>query len=64
MPFDNLPIPDKLLSQRSAGILPLSTLRIHPKRAAWVLYVDTTFIDYDGNAFNATHHDGRRTQKQ
>ncbi|KAN0116482.1 Ribosomal protein S5 domain 2-type fold [Russula decolorans] len=37
----------------AAGILPLSTLCIHPERAAWVLYVDATCINYDGNAFDA-----------
>jgi hypothetical protein len=28
-------------------------LCIHPERAAWVLYVDATCINYDGNAFDA-----------
>ena len=36
-----------------AGVLPLSALCIHPERAAWVLYVDATCINYDGNAFDA-----------
>jgi len=34
-------------------MLPLSDLCIHPERAAWVLYVDATCINYDGNAFDA-----------
>ncbi|KAL0950364.1 hypothetical protein HGRIS_010330 [Hohenbuehelia grisea] len=37
----------------SSGMLPLSSLCIHPGRAAWVLYVDATCINYDGNAFDA-----------
>ena len=28
-------------------------LCIHPERAAWVLYVDATCINYDGNSFDA-----------
>jgi exosome complex component RRP43 len=36
-----------------ASVLPLSTLCIHPGRAAWVLYIDATCINYDGNAFDA-----------
>lgn len=51
-PFDGPPIPDKSRSH-SAGILPLSALCIHPERAAWVLYVDATCINYDGNVFDA-----------
>jgi hypothetical protein len=37
----------------SADILPLSSLCIHPGKSAWVLYVDATCINYDGNAFDA-----------
>jgi exosome complex component RRP43 len=43
--------PNHLISQ--AGVLPLSALCIHPERAAWVLYIDATCINYDGNAFDA-----------
>lgn len=43
--------PDEL--HLSADVLPLSTLCIHPERAAWVLYLDATCINYDGNAFDA-----------
>jgi len=49
----------QLLSDRlnevlvSSGILPLSSLIIHPGKAAWVLYVDATCINYDGNALDA-----------
>lgn len=35
-------------------MLSLSSLCIHPGKAAWVLYVDATCINYDGNAFDAT----------
>ena len=31
-----------------------SSLCIEPGKAAWVLYVDATCINYDGNAFDAT----------
>ncbi|KAH9983796.1 ribosomal protein S5 domain 2-like protein [Russula compacta] len=45
---------DRLASTiAAAGVLPLSALCIHPERAAWVLYVDATCINYDGNAFDA-----------
>jgi len=36
-----------------SGILPLSSLCIHPAKSAWVLYVDAICINYDGNAFDA-----------
>ncbi|KAL1712863.1 ribosomal protein S5 domain 2-type protein [Schizophyllum commune] len=35
-------------------VLPTSSLIIHPGKAAWVLYIDATCINYDGNAFDAT----------
>ncbi|KAF8257818.1 ribosomal protein S5 domain 2-type protein [Lactarius quietus] len=45
---------DRLASTiNAAGVLPLSALCIHPERAAWVLYIDATCINYDGNAFDA-----------
>jgi exosome complex component RRP43 len=34
--------------------LPLTTLCIEPGKSVWVLYVDATCINYDGNAFDAT----------
>jgi exosome complex component RRP43 len=37
-----------------SNLLPLSSLCIHPGKSAWVLYVDATCINYDGNAFDAT----------
>ncbi|KAA1477745.1 hypothetical protein DENSPDRAFT_933896 [Dentipellis sp. KUC8613] len=37
----------------ASAILPLTTLCIEPGKAAWVLYVDATCINYDGNAFDA-----------
>ena len=36
-----------------ADVVPLESLCIHPGKAAWVLYVDATCINYDGNAFDA-----------
>lgn len=38
----------------ASGILPLESLCIQPNKAVWVLYVDATCINYDGNAFDAT----------
>ncbi|TFK43989.1 ribosomal protein S5 domain 2-type protein [Crucibulum laeve] len=37
----------------ASNILPLSSLSIQHGKAAWVLYVDATCINYDGNAFDA-----------
>jgi len=37
----------------ASGVLPLSSLCIHPGKAVWVLYVDATCINYNGNAFDA-----------
>ena len=44
----------KCLSLASSGVISLSSLCIRPGKAAWVLYVDATCINYDGNAFDAT----------
>ncbi|KAI0355465.1 ribosomal protein S5 domain 2-like protein [Trametes cingulata] len=38
----------------SSGVVSTSSLCIEPGKAAWVLYVDATCINYDGNAFDAT----------
>jgi len=38
----------------TSNILPLSSLCIHRGKSVWVLYVDATCINYDGNAFDAT----------
>ncbi|KAI0774691.1 ribosomal protein S5 domain 2-type protein [Trametes elegans] len=38
----------------SSGIVPTYSLCIEPGKAVWVLYVDATCINYDGNAFDAT----------
>ncbi|KAJ6619721.1 ribosomal protein S5 domain 2-type protein [Mycena sp. CBHHK59/15] len=37
----------------SSRVVPLSSLVIQPAKAAWVLYVDATCINYDGNVFDA-----------
>lgn len=37
----------------SSDALPLSSLCIYPGKAVWVLYVDATCINYDGNVFDA-----------
>ena len=42
------------LSRFRSNILPLSSLCIHRGKSVWVLYVDATCINYDGNAFDAT----------
>ncbi|KAF8967458.1 ribosomal protein S5 domain 2-like protein [Flammula alnicola] len=38
----------------ASNFLPLSSLCIQSEKSAWVLYVDATCINYDGNAFDAT----------
>ncbi|KAI0758196.1 ribosomal protein S5 domain 2-like protein [Fomes fomentarius] len=38
----------------SSGVVSTSSLCIEPGKAVWVLYVDATCINYDGNAFDAT----------
>ncbi|KNZ72693.1 Exosome complex exonuclease RRP43 [Termitomyces sp. J132] len=38
----------------TSGILPLDSLCIHHGKSVWVLYVDATCINYDGNVFDAT----------
>ncbi|KAF9266804.1 hypothetical protein L218DRAFT_971217 [Marasmius fiardii PR-910] len=49
----------QILSERlndvlvASNILPLESLCIHPGKSVWVLYVDATCINYDGNAFDA-----------
>ncbi|EIM81838.1 uncharacterized protein STEHIDRAFT_171488 [Stereum hirsutum FP-91666 SS1] len=40
-------------SLTSSNVLPLSSLCIEPGKSAWVLYVDATCINYDGNVFDA-----------
>lgn len=35
------------------GVVPLSSLCIHPGKSAWVLYIDAICINYDGNALDA-----------
>jgi len=45
-------LPDLYPKFRS-NILPLSSLCIHRGKSVWVLYVDATCINYDGNAFDA-----------
>ncbi|EIW61518.1 uncharacterized protein TRAVEDRAFT_35012 [Trametes versicolor FP-101664 SS1] len=38
----------------SSGVVSTKSLCIEPGKAVWVLYVDATCINYDGNAFDAT----------
>ncbi|KZT70290.1 hypothetical protein DAEQUDRAFT_744783 [Daedalea quercina L-15889] len=38
----------------TSGVIPTKSLCIEPGKAIWVLYVDATCINYDGNAFDAT----------
>ncbi|KAJ3824880.1 ribosomal protein S5 domain 2-type protein [Lentinula raphanica] len=45
---------EKLNEVLGNGMLPLSSLCIHSGKSAWVLYVDATVINYDGNVFDAT----------
>ncbi|TFK46957.1 hypothetical protein OE88DRAFT_1714739 [Heliocybe sulcata] len=37
----------------ASGIVDPTSLCIHPGKAVWVLYIDATCINYDGNAFDA-----------
>jgi exosome complex component RRP43 len=37
----------------SSSAIPTSSLVIEPGKAAWVLYVDATCVNYDGNLFDA-----------
>ncbi|KIO22018.1 hypothetical protein M407DRAFT_79633 [Tulasnella calospora MUT 4182] len=49
----------QILSERinailiQADVVPTPSLCIHPAKACWVLYIDITCINYDGNAFDA-----------
>ena len=43
--------PDEFASR--SNLLSLDTLCISSGRAAWCLYIDTTCLNYDGNAFDA-----------
>lgn len=38
----------------SSKMLSLSSLCIEPGKCCWVLYIDATCINYDGNIFDAT----------
>ncbi|KZT02150.1 ribosomal protein S5 domain 2-like protein [Laetiporus sulphureus 93-53] len=38
----------------ASGVISTKSLCIEPGKAVWVLYVDATCINYDGNAFDAT----------
>ncbi|KAH9927345.1 ribosomal protein S5 domain 2-type protein [Fomitopsis serialis] len=38
----------------TSGVIPTKSLCIEAGKAVWVLYVDATCINYDGNAFDAT----------
>ena len=44
----------RLLQLCRSGVVSPASLCIEPGKAAWVLYVDATCINYDGNAFDAT----------
>ena len=47
-------LPRRLLQLCRSGVVSPASLCIEPGKAAWVLYVDATCINYDGNAFDAT----------
>lgn len=48
-----LPFKTKTYSAASAGTVLTESLCINPGRAVWVLYVDATCINYNGNVFDA-----------
>ena len=52
--FSDRRVGNPCLRARRHDVLPTSSLVIHPGKAAWVLYIDATCINYDGNAFDAT----------
>ena len=44
---------DAVLTFQSSEVLPTTSLCIHPGKSVWVLYIDATCLNYDGNAFDA-----------
>ncbi|KAJ6494803.1 ribosomal protein S5 domain 2-like protein [Mycena vitilis] len=52
-PSDEAQVLSDRLNEVLASTLSLSSLVIHPSKAVWVLYVDATCINYDGNVFDA-----------
>ncbi|KAJ7127018.1 ribosomal protein S5 domain 2-type protein [Mycena epipterygia] len=52
-PSDEAQVLSDRLNEVLASIISLKSLVIHPSKAVWVLYVDATCINYDGNVFDA-----------
>ncbi|KAJ7931489.1 ribosomal protein S5 domain 2-type protein [Mycena leptocephala] len=52
-PGDEAQVLSDRLNEVLVSTIPLSSLVIHPGKAVWVLYVDATCINYDGNVFDA-----------
>ncbi|KAF7312291.1 Semialdhyde-dh domain-containing protein [Mycena indigotica] len=52
-PSDEAQVLSDRLNEVLSGIIPLSSLVIRPGKLVWVLYVDATCINYDGNVFDA-----------
>ncbi|KAJ7650295.1 ribosomal protein S5 domain 2-type protein [Roridomyces roridus] len=52
-PGDEAQVLSDRLNEVLVPIIPLSSLVIEPAKAVWVLYVDATCINYDGNVFDA-----------
>ncbi|KAJ6531766.1 ribosomal protein S5 domain 2-type protein [Mycena capillaripes] len=52
-PSDEAQVLSDRLNEVLASTISLSSLVIHPSKAVWVLYVDATCINYDGNVFDA-----------
>ncbi|KAJ7707738.1 ribosomal protein S5 domain 2-type protein [Mycena rosella] len=52
-PSDEAQVLSDRLNEVLASIIPLKSLVIHSSKAVWVLYVDATCINYDGNVFDA-----------
>ncbi|KAJ7494707.1 ribosomal protein S5 domain 2-type protein [Mycena galericulata] len=52
-PSDEAQVLSDRLNEVLSSTISLSSLVIHPSKAVWVLYVDATCINYDGNVFDA-----------
>ncbi|KAJ7104184.1 ribosomal protein S5 domain 2-type protein [Mycena belliarum] len=52
-PSDEAQVLSDRLNEVLSQIVPLKSLVIHPSKAVWVLYIDATCINYDGNVFDA-----------
>ncbi|KAJ7227164.1 ribosomal protein S5 domain 2-type protein [Mycena pura] len=52
-PGDEAQVLSDRLNEVLSSTISLSSLVIHPSKAVWVIYIDATCINYDGNVFDA-----------